>query len=335
MLRKIMSSQNCCIAAGSGRSLPQLLLRFQRQCARNPDSVPDLAQFRPNCAAALPGVTRERIVAVKIAILGLGHVALADALALGRRHAVRLTGPVPDRIDAINTRQFALNDPALQGYLAQHRPDLAADTDTEAVLQGAEMVFISMPLSVDPATGTIATAEIESRIARAVAQCPGVPVVIRSAVPLGFCARMIEDIPGAPLVLAPEFLSAQALGDLLDLRDVVVGHTGALGARVGRVLASASMRADVRIHQMPLPEAEAVMQFSHALMANRMACLAQIQRFAARQGLDAQQIIDGVCLDPRLRLDAAALQADPAIPGFAATRVQMAPALSFAGAMQA
>ena len=269
---------------------------------------------------------------MKIAILGLGHVAIADALALGRKHMVRLTGPMPDRIDAINARDFPLCDPVLASYLARHPLDVAADPDTDAVLHGAEMVFISMPLSVDPATGDIATAEIESRIARALRDCPGVPVVIRSAVPLGFCARMMAEFPGAPLVLAPEFLGAHALGDLLQGRDVVIGHTGALGARVGRVLAGASMRADVAIHQMPLPEAEAVMHFSHALMATRMACLAQIQRFAAGQGLDAQQIIDGVCLDPRLRMGADAAAPDAATLAFVAMRAQMGPALSLRGA---
>ena len=265
---------------------------------------------------------------MKIAILGLGHVALADALALARTHKVRLTGPVPDRIVAINARDFPLSDPMLAGYLARHPLDLAAGPDICATLQGAEMVFVSMPLSVDPATGDIATAEIESRIARALGDCPGVPVVIRSAVPLGFCARMMAEFPGAPLVLAPEFLGAHALSDLLQGRDVVIGHQGALGARVGRVLTGASMRADVAIHQMPLPEAEAVMHFAQGLMATRMACLAQIQRFADRQGLDAQQIIDGVGLDPRLRMGADAARPDAAMLAFVAMRAQMGPALS-------
>lgn len=238
---------------------------------------------------------------MKIAILGLGHVALSDALALGRSHDVVMTGPVPARVEAIARGDFPLSDPQLADYVATHRPRVRATLDIDEALAGAGMVFLSMPMSIDPGTGHIATAEIDSRLERALAARPGVPLVIRSAVPFGFCKALLARHPGAPLVYAPEFLREGApLSDLLAADFVIVGNRGPVGARVGRVLAQASMHANVQIRQMGMPEAEAVKHFAQAIVAARVGYFNELDSYALNHGLDARQIINGVCLDPRV-----------------------------------
>jgi UDPglucose 6-dehydrogenase len=238
---------------------------------------------------------------MKIAILGLGHVALSDALALGRTHDVTMTGPVPTRIEAIETGDFPLSDPQLADYVATHRPRVRATLDIGAALAGAGMILVSMPLSVDPGTGRIATAEIDSRIERALSECPGVPVVIRSAVPFGYCKGLLARHPEAPLVYAPEFLREGApLSDLLAADFMIIGNTAPLGARVGRLLSQASMRDDVQIRQIGMREAEAVKHFSQAIVAARIGYFNELDSYALNHGLDARQIITGVCLDPRV-----------------------------------
>lgn len=200
---------------------------------------------------------------MKIAMIGLGAVALADALALGRSHEVVVTGPVPDRVEAINAGVYGLTDSSLDAYLATYPISLRATLDTRAALDGAQMVFVSAPLSMDPETGQLRTVEMESRIELAAQLLPHVPIVIRSAVPIGFTDQMRARLKGAKLVYAPEFSRAgMALGDILYPSLLVVGECGNLGAHVGQVLAQAALADAVPLRQIPPTEAEALRHLS-------------------------------------------------------------------------
>ena len=203
---------------------------------------------------------------MKIAIIGLGSVALADALAFARLHQVVMTGPVPDRVDAINGGDYALNDPALSAYCAAHDLNLRATLNTQDALDGADIVFVSAPLSQDPENGDLRLVELESRIEFVLRALPLVPVVIRSAVPVGFTDRMRAQMNTTKLIYAPEFgQQGRMLRDLLRPDFVIVGECSALGARVADLLLSVAQRADVPLRLMSATDAEAMRHMSTLL----------------------------------------------------------------------
>jgi UDPglucose 6-dehydrogenase len=200
---------------------------------------------------------------MKIVMIGLGTVALADALALGRDNDVILTGPVPDRVDAINAGEYPLSDPCLDTYLRDNPVRIQAMLDARTALEGAQMVFVSAPLSMDPDTNTLRTIELESRIELAAQMLPHVPIVIRSAVPIGFTDAMRARLKGAKLVYAPEFSrDGHALGDVLMPSFLIIGDRGNLGAQVGRLLLSATLVDTIPLRQMGPTEAEALRHLS-------------------------------------------------------------------------
>lgn len=209
---------------------------------------------------------------MKIAMIGLGQVAQADALALARLHEVVLTGPVPERVEAINAGVFTLDDPGLGAYLAQHPLCLRATLDTRAALEGAGMVMVSAPLSRDPETEPLRLIELDSRIELVARLMPLVPIVIRSAVPVGFTDGLRTRLGGARLVFAPEFSRPGAgLRDLLHPEVLIVGARGQIGAQVADLLASAAMRTDVPRRLMGAAEAEVLRHLS-ILVAGHAAC---------------------------------------------------------------
>jgi UDPglucose 6-dehydrogenase len=200
---------------------------------------------------------------MKIAIIGLGAVALADALALARKHEIILTGPVPDLVDAINARRFILADRFLGTYLSDHNVALRATLDTRAALEGAQMVFVSAPLSRDTETGKLHTVELESRIELATRLLPQAPIIIRSAVPVGFTEMVQRRLKGAKLVYAPEFSRVgHVLWDVLHPSFLAIGDKGKLGLTTAQILADASMVDDIPLYQMNASETEALRHLS-------------------------------------------------------------------------
>lgn len=208
---------------------------------------------------------------MKIAIIGLGCVATADALALARSHEVVMTGPVPDRVDAINQGEYGLEDPCLETYLASHSLDLKATLDTRAALANADMVFISSPLAADPDTGAVRLVELDSRIELANRLLPFTPIVVRSAVPVGYCEARRIALKGAKIVFAPEFSrTGHMLTDVLHPKFLIVGDEYALGAAVLAVLKSAAVDNDVPSRQLALMEAESLRNLADASKARSL-----------------------------------------------------------------
>lgn len=238
---------------------------------------------------------------MKIAIIGLGRVAMADALALARVHQVVMTGPVPDRIAAINRGEYGLSDPALSDYCARHKLDLRAVHDTGQAIADADMVFISAPLSRDPLSGDFSLVELDTRIEFAARRVPAAPIVVRSAVPVGYCEAKRVELKGAKIVYAPEFCrEGHMLSDNLHPKFLIVGDRHALGRRVLDVLQGAALRAEIPTRQMGLTEAELTRHLSIMMKAARVSYFNELDSYALHHRLDARQIIDGVCLDPRI-----------------------------------
>lgn len=241
---------------------------------------------------------------MKIAMIGLGSVAMADALTLGRSHEVVVTGPVPDRVEAINAGQYALNDPCLADYLRAHRVNVRATLDTHAALDGAHMVFVSAPLTLDASTGTLNTVELESRLELVVRLLPNVPVVIRSAVPIGFTESQRQVMGGAKLVYVPEFSrDGSALRDLLEARYLIIGDRGKLGAQVAQVLASATWSQHVAVCQMAPSEAEAARHLSVLIEATGPNAETAMTGTEMRAGHDIPSLDDFSLAAPFVRRD--------------------------------
>jgi UDPglucose 6-dehydrogenase len=238
---------------------------------------------------------------MRIAIIGLGYVAISDALALARTHDVVITGPVPNRVDAVNAGSFPLLDPSVADYVANNPLSLRATLNTAEALDGAELVLISAPLAMDVDNGSTSTTELESRIEMAHHRCPGVPIVVRSAVPIGFTNRMRTELNSRAILYSPEFLrEAQSLQDALAMSFLIVGDRGDLGSKVGAVMLSAAQRPGVKMRLMGASEAESVKHFSQAYLAARVAYFNELDSYALAKGLNSRQVIDGVCLDPRI-----------------------------------
>ncbi len=238
---------------------------------------------------------------MKIAVIGLGRVAMASALALARHHEVVMTGPLPDRVQAINSGTYGLSDPALDDYRQRHRLDLRAVPDMDEAISAADMIFVCTPRSSDPVIGAAGLAELENRIAFAAEHAASAPIVLRSAVPVGFCASMQERVPGARIVHAPEFCrEGHMLSDILHPKFLIVGERGDAGRRVLDVLEEAALCRDIPTRQMGATEAEMTRHLSTLLRAARISYFNELDSYALHHGLDAAQIIDGVCLDPRI-----------------------------------
>lgn len=238
---------------------------------------------------------------MKIVIIGLGRVAMADALAFARMHEVVMTGPVPDRVEAINRGDYGLSDPGLADYLAAHSLNLRAELDTRAALAEADFVFIATPISQNPETGSARLFELDTRIEFAARHRPHAPIVVRSAVPVGYCEAQRVALKGAKIVYAPEFCrEGHMLSDLLNPRFLIVGDRHALGCCVLGLLKTAALREDIPARQMGLTEAELTRHLSTLFQAARVSYFNELDSYALHHGLNARQIIDGISLDPRI-----------------------------------
>lgn len=255
---------------------------------------------------------------MKIAIIGLGAVALSDALAFARDHDVVLTGPVPDRVDAINRGEFGLNDPCLRDYLACNDLRLRATLNTHDALDGADMVFVSAPLSVDPRNGRVCLAELDSRIELAVRLLPLVPVAIRSAVPPGYTEAMRDTLESQNIVYAPEFGRVAAmLTDLLNPAFILVGDRNRAGQKVAALLRSVATRPDVPCRLIGPAEAEALRHLAALFQTERTGRSDHLSTRALRRKVDPEKLLCGILsgIGQATGAGLAALQGRPPHPG--------------------
>lgn len=246
---------------------------------------------------------------MKIAVIGLGYVALADALSFARHHEVVMTGPVPDRVEALNAGHYNVGhydgpldqmDPGLEAYLATHTLNLRATLDTRDALDQADMVFVALPLGADP---DVALNELETRVAFAHEHCPGVPIVLRTAVPMGQTEALRHAHNSHNIIYVPEFLDMHApLQSALTPDVIVVGDTGRVGQRVADLFQSSlTCEPDqVSLRLIGPAEAEAVKHFSQVALAMRVNFFNEMDSFALAHGLDARKIITAVSRDSRV-----------------------------------
>lgn len=244
---------------------------------------------------------------MKIAVAGTGYVGLSIAVLLSQRHEVVAVDIIPKKVELINNRKSPIQDEYIEKYLREKELNLTAVSDEEAAYQGADFVVIAVPTNYDSHKNYFNTSAVESVIESVLKYNPDAVMVIKSTIPVGFTEQMRRRYHTPNLLFSPEFLrESKALYDNLYPSRIIVGAdlTNERLQRKARVFADllkeSSLKENVDVLLMGSTEAEAVKLFANTYLALRVSFFNELDSYAEMKGLDSRQIIDGVCLDPRI-----------------------------------
>ena len=244
---------------------------------------------------------------MKITVAGVGYVGLSLAVLLGQHHQVTAVTTTPAKAELINGRKSPIQDKELEEYLATKPLELFATTDREAAYRDAELVVIATPTNYDPKRGYFDTSAVEDVIERVLEVNPKAAMVIKSTIPVGYTVSVREKYHCDRILFSPEFLrESRALYDNLHPSRIIVGTDLKNEAQVSAaqvfadLLREGAEEENVPTLLMGFTEAEAVKLFANTYLALRVSYFNELDTYAELKGLDTRQIIDGVCLDPRI-----------------------------------
>lgn len=244
---------------------------------------------------------------MNIAVAGTGYVGLSISVLLAQHHKVTAVDVIPEKVEMINNRKSPIQDEYIEKYLAEKELDLTATVDGKSAYKEADFVVIAAPTNYDSQKNFFDTSAVESVIRLVIKNNPNAIMVIKSTIPVGFTSMVREKYNCENIMFSPEFLrESRALYDNLYPSRIIVGTDVAnprlveAANKFASLLQEGAIKEDIDTLIMGNTEAEAVKLFANTYLALRVSYFNELDTYAEMKGLDTQQIINGVCLDPRI-----------------------------------